>query len=166
MASFNKVIVMGNLTRDPELRHTPKGSAVCDFAIAVNETYRTGDGNLKEEVCYVEIVVWGRVAETCREYLGKGSLVLIEGRLQLDQWEADGQKKSRMRVRADMVKFLGKPRAGGASPGTSSNRSYQGGQGGQRPDDAYPNEEHERAHRATASATSGHAETPEDDIPF
>lgn len=167
MASLNKVILMGNLTRDPELRHTPKGSAVCDFAIAINEVYRAADGTLKEEVCYVEIVVWGRSAETCKEYLGKGSLVLIDGRLQLDQWEAEGMKKSRLRVRADVVKFLGKPRAGSSSASSSGNRSSHNGGG--RSDEFHSDEEAEsdtssaKQHR---SASSRRMEEADDDIPF
>ena len=85
---------MGNLTRDPEVRHTPKGTAVGDLAMAINMTYRAQDGTEKEEVCYVDVVVWGRQAETCRDYLTKGAPVFVEGRLQLDQWEGpEGEKK-------------------------------------------------------------------------
>lgn len=102
---------MGNLTRDPEVRYTPKGTAVTDLSMAINTVYRTQDGDEKEEVTYVDIVTWGRQAETCGQYLTKGAPIFVEGRLQLDQWEdKDGQKKSRLRVRAERVQFLGRPR--------------------------------------------------------
>ncbi len=126
MASLNKVFLMGNLTRDPEVRHTPKGTAVGDLAMAINMSYRAQDGTEKEEVCYVDVVVWGRQAETCRDYLSKGAPVFVEGRLQLDQWEGpEGEKKSRMRVRADRVQFLS--RGGGA--GGAGRTGKSGGAG-------------------------------------
>jgi single-strand DNA-binding protein len=116
MASLNRVLLIGNLTRDPEIRHTPKGTAVGDLALAINMTYRTAEGQEKEEVCYVDIVVWGRQAETCKDYLSKGSPIFVEGRLQLDQWEStQGEKRSRLRVRAERIQFLG--RGGSASGG-------------------------------------------------
>jgi single-strand DNA-binding protein len=116
MASFNKVMLIGNLTRDPDVRHTPKGTAVGDLGLAINTTYRTADGTDKEEVCYVDIVVWGRQAETCRDYLSKGSPIFVEGRLQLDQWETpEGGKKSKLRVRAERVQFLGRGKSGSGS---------------------------------------------------
>ena len=121
MASLNKVFLMGNLTRDPEVRHTPKGTAVGDLAMAINLTYRAQDGTEKEEVCYVDVVVWGRQAETCRDYLSKGAPIFVEGRLQLDQWEGpEGEKKSRLRVRADRVQFLSRGGSGGGARGTRS----------------------------------------------
>lgn len=119
MASLNKVLLIGNLTRDPEIRHTPKGTAVGDLALAINMVYRTPEGGEKEEVCYVDVVVWGRQAETCKDYLTKGSPIFVEGRLQLDQWESQqGEKRSRLRVRADRVQFLG--RSGGSGGGGGS----------------------------------------------
>jgi single-strand DNA-binding protein len=124
MSSLNKVFLMGNLTRDPEVRYTPKGTAVTDLSMAINTVYRTQDGDEKEEVTYVDIVTWGRQAETCGQYLTKGAPIFVEGRLQLDQWEdKDGQKKSRLRVRAERVQFLGRPRnaefrEGGAAKAT------------------------------------------------
>ncbi len=87
MASLNKVFLLGNLTRDPDLRALPSGSAVCEFGIAVNRRYMSSNGQEVEEPCFVDIVVWGRSAESCKQYLEKGSQVMIEGRLQLDQWE-------------------------------------------------------------------------------
>jgi single-strand DNA-binding protein len=110
--SLNKVFLMGNLTRDPELRYTPKGTAVADLAIAINRQYKGQDGQDREEVTYVDIVTWSRQAETCAQYLTKGSPIHIEGRLQLDQWEDnEGKKKSRLRVIAERIQFLGRGRA-------------------------------------------------------
>jgi single-strand DNA-binding protein len=119
MANFNKVLLIGNLTRDPEVRYTPKGTAVGDLAIAINDSYKAQDGTVKETVTYVDIEVWGRQAETCKQYLTKGRPVFIEGRLKLDQWEQEGQKKSRMKVVAERVQFLGggPGRTGGGSGG-------------------------------------------------
>ncbi len=106
-ASLNKVLLIGNLTRDPELRYVPSGTAVATFTIAVNRVYTSQAGEKKEEVSFIRIVVWGRRAEVCGEYLSKGSPVFIEGRLQSRSWEAqDGQKRSSMEVVADNVQFL------------------------------------------------------------
>lgn len=117
MPDLNKVFLMGNLTRDPDVRYTPKGTAVGDLGMAINRQYRTQDGENREEVTYVDIEVWGRQAETCKQYLAKGRSVFIEGSLKLDQWEQDGQKKSKMRVRADRVQFIGGRGDGGGSSG-------------------------------------------------
>jgi single-strand DNA-binding protein len=111
MASFNKVILMGNLTRDPELRYTPGGSPVCSLGLAVNRRYRQND-EWKEEVCFVDITVWGRQAENCSEYLSKGSGIMLEGRLQQHSWDAeDGKRRSKLEVVANNIQFL--PRMGG-----------------------------------------------------
>jgi single-strand DNA-binding protein len=120
MANFNKVLLMGNLTRDPEVRYTPKGTAVGDLGIAINDSYKAQDGTIKETVTYVDIEVWGRQAETCKQYLTKGRAVFVEGQLKLDQWEQDGQKKSKLKVRADRVQFLG---GGPGRPGGGEQRS-------------------------------------------
>jgi single-strand DNA-binding protein len=113
MASFNKVILVGNLTRDPEVRFLGDGTAVADLGLAVNETFRNKAGELVEQTCFVDVVVWARQAETCGKYLSKGSPALIEGRLQLDQWTTkEGEKRSKLRVRADRVQFLGAPQRG------------------------------------------------------
>ena len=106
MASFNKVMLMGNLTRDPELRYTSNGSAVASFGLAVNRKFKQGD-ELKEDVCFVDITVWGKQGENCAEYLSKGRPAFIEGRLQYSTWESDGQKKSKLEVVANAVQFLG-----------------------------------------------------------
>ena len=132
MANLNKVLLMGNLTRDPEVRYTPKGTAVGDLAIAINDSYKAQDGTIKESVTYVDIEVWGRQAETCKQYLTKGRPIFVEGQLKLDQWEQEGQKKSKLRVRADRVQFLGGGGAGGGSGGGGSGRSggnYSSGSG-------------------------------------
>jgi single-strand DNA-binding protein len=110
MASLNKVLLMGNLTRDPETRFTPSGTAVGDLGLAVNRRFRGTDGQDREETCFVRVTVWGRQAETGGEYLRKGSPVLVEGRLKLDEWEKDGQKQSRLGVVAERVQFIGAPR--------------------------------------------------------
>lgn len=132
MASLNKVFLIGNLTRDPELRYIPSGTAVATFSMASNRTYNTPTGEKKDEVCFVRVVVWGRQAETCNQYLKKGSLVFIEGRLQYRAWESNGQKKNTLEVRADRVQFLGKPVAA----------SHEGAGGSQEAlEDAPPTEE-------------------------
>jgi single-strand DNA-binding protein len=121
MASLNKVMLIGNLTRDPEVRYTPKGSAVADLAIAVNRSYQTDNGERMEEVTYVDVVVWARLAELAGQYLHKGRSVFVEGRLQMDSWEdkATGQKRSRLRVVAENLQFLDSK---GATTGTTGPR--------------------------------------------
>ncbi len=130
MASLNKVILIGNLTRDPELRYTPSGTAMAKLGLATNRKYKQGD-EWKEEVTFVDITVWGRQAETSSEYLSKGRPVLIEGRLQYSQWETDdGQKRSKLEVVAERVQFLGS--AGGGGGG---GQSRSGGSGMSAPMD-------------------------------
>jgi single-strand DNA-binding protein len=105
---MNRVFLAGNLTRDPELKQTGSGLSVADLGLAVNERYKNRNGEQVERVCFADIVVWGRQAETCTQYLAKGAAVLVEGSLQLDRWEnADGQPRSKMRVRANRVQFIG-----------------------------------------------------------
>ena len=120
MASFNKVILAGNLTRDPELRYTPKGSAIAKFGLAINRTWKTDTGESREEVTFIDIDAFGKQAETIGQYLKKGRPVLVEGRLRLDQWEdkQTGQKRSRLGVVLEGFQFLGGPVAseGGESP--------------------------------------------------
>ena len=115
MTSFNKVILMGNLTRDPEVRYTPNGIAVASFAIAVNRKYKQGD-ETKEEVSYIDIVVFGKQAESCGQYINKGDSVLIDGRLQQRRWETEeGQKRSKVEVVAQSVNFMPKRTPSGQS---------------------------------------------------
>ncbi len=108
MANFNKVILIGNLTRDPELRYTPSGTAIASFGIAVNRTWSGQDGEKKVDVCYVDINMFGRRAEVINEYFSKGNPIFIEGRLQFQQWETkDGQKRNALRVVAEDFQFIG-----------------------------------------------------------
>ena len=110
MASLNKVLLIGNLTRDPELRYVPSGSAVASFTLAMNRVYKLQTGEKKEEVSFVKVIVWGRMAEVCGEYLTKGSPVFVEGRLQSRSWDgADGQKRSVLEVVAMNIQFLRGP---------------------------------------------------------
>jgi single-strand DNA-binding protein len=119
-ASLNKVLLMGNLTRDPELRYVPSGTAVATFTLAVNRVYTSQAGEKKEETAFIKVVVWGRRAEVCGEYLSKGSPVFVEGRLQSRSWEAqDGQKRSTIEVIADNVQFLRGGAAGEKAPDAS-----------------------------------------------
>ena len=108
MSKLNKVFLMGNLTKDPELRYTPAGTAIASFGIAINRTWAGSDGEKKEEVCYVEINMFGRREEVINEYFKKGNPIFIEGRLQFQQWEAkDGQKRNALKVVAEDFQFIG-----------------------------------------------------------
>ncbi len=129
MASLNKVFLLGNLTRDPDLRSLPSGQAVCELGLAVNRRYTSNTGEVVEEPCFVDVVVWGRPAENCKQYLEKGAQVMIEGRLQLDQWEDrnGGGKRSKLRVVAEQVQFMSRRSDGG-----------QGGQGAAYGQGGYP----------------------------
>ena len=124
MASFNKVVLVGNLTRDPELRYTPKGTAVAKIGLAVNRVWTSETGEKKEEVTFVDIDMFGRTAENVAQYMRKGSPLLVEGRLRLDQWDdkQTGQKRSKLGVVAETVQFLGSPRSGeaGSAANTAS----------------------------------------------
>jgi len=116
MASLNKVLLIGNLTKDPELRYTPNGIAVVNLRLAVNRKYKDKNGENKEEVCYMTVVAWDRQAEVCNQYLKKGRPVFIEGRLQMRSWEAaNGEKRSIVDVRAERIQFLGAAGGAGAS---------------------------------------------------
>lgn len=106
MPSFNKVILAGHLTRDPELKYTASGSPVADFGLAMNRKYKSGE-ELKEEVCFVDVTVWGSQGENCTKYLTKGKACLVEGYLKLDTWESDQGKRSKIKVVANSVQFLG-----------------------------------------------------------
>jgi len=109
MVSLNRVLLIGNLTKDPELRYTPSGTPVANLRLAVNSSFKSQTGERKEETCFVTIVVWSRQAELCNQYLKKGRSIFVEGRLIFRSWEAEGQKRSTMEVRADRVQFLGSP---------------------------------------------------------
>lgn len=126
MASFNRVILVGNLTRDPELRYIPSGSAVSEIGLAVNDRVKKGD-QWVDETTFVDVTLWARTAEVANEYLSKGSSVLIEGRLKLDTWEKDGQKRSKLRVIAEKMQMLGGREGGGGGAGGGAARGAAGG---------------------------------------
>ena len=118
MASLNKVLLIGNLTKPPELRYTPSGSAVADMRLAVNRNYTTQSGEKREEVCFLTVIVWGKQAESCGEYLDKGSQIFVEARIQTRDWEGkDGQKRTATEVVAERVQFMSRTKgAGGGAP--------------------------------------------------
>ncbi len=151
MASFNKVLLLGNLTRDPEVRYTPKGSAVTDLGIAVNRQYTLDNGEKREEVTYVDVTFWGRTAEVAGEYLKKGRPIFIEGRLQLDTWDdkQSGQKRSKLKVIGEMMQMLG---------------SRPGGGGGGEMDEGSTSRTGRSA--APPPAKGAPAEPDDDEIPF
>src|SRR6266702_386755 len=128
MANFNKVILVGNLTRDPELRYTPKGLAIAKFGLAINRVWTNEAGEKKEEVTFVDVDVFGRTAENVGQYMRKGSPILIEGRLRLDQWDdkQTGQKRSKLGVVGETVQFLGAPRSSDSgAPAAARPRSVE-----------------------------------------
>jgi single-strand DNA-binding protein len=155
MANVNKVILIGNLTRDPEVRHTPKGTAVGDIALAINRAYTAENGEKREDTTYVDVTLWGRTAEIAQQYLRKGRPVYIEGRLQMDTWEdkSTGQKRSKLKVVAEALQLLG-GRSEGDSGGGGSTRRQDDGYGEDRP-----------MSRSEASSSS-HSGPDDDDIPF
>ncbi len=120
MASLNKVMLIGRLTRDPEKRTIPSGSAVTEFRLAASRRFKSNSGEDREETVFVDITAWGRTAEICAQYLRKGSQVFIEGRLKLDEWEKDGQKRSKLSVVAEVVQFLDSKGSGGDRDGGSA----------------------------------------------
>src|SRR4030088_786482 len=128
MARFNKVSLLGNLPRDPEIRYTPKGSAVCDLGLAVNRVYTLDSGEKREEVTFVDVVLWARLAEIAGEYLKKGRPVFIEGRLQMDSWDdkQTGQKRSKLRVVGETMQLLGsRPTAAAGAAAESGDEDRQ-----------------------------------------
>lgn len=147
MASFNRVYLMGNLTKDPELRYTPQGVAVANLRLAVNRRFKNKNGELKEEVCFITAVVWNKQAETCNQYLHKGSPLFVEGRLQSRSWEDNaGQKKSVIEVRAERVQFLG--RGGEVKPQAAEPAVELSGQGEQSSENTWLGESEEEANES------------------
>lgn len=110
MATMNKVFLVGNLTRDPEVSYLPSGKALAKIRMAISNKYKLASGEEREETCYVNVVVWGKQGEACGQYLSKGSPLLVEGRLKYDEWEKDGQKHNRLEVVADRTQFIGAPK--------------------------------------------------------
>lgn len=168
MASFNKVMLIGNLTRDPELKYTPKGTAIADIGLAVNRTFTADNGEKREEVAFIDVTLWGRVAEIVGEYCKKGRPLFVEGRLQLDTWDdkQSGQKRSKLKVVGENIQLLGSREGGGGGPGG-------GGSGGEYSE---PRESRESRpsgppqRRPSAPPPRRPADPdldpPEDDIPF
>tara|TARA_R110002096_G_scaffold240324_6_gene432123 strand:- start:4827 stop:5387 length:561 start_codon:yes stop_codon:yes gene_type:complete len=141
MPNLNKVQLMGNITRDPEVRYTPKGTAVTDIGLAINRNYTLDDGEKREETTFVDITFWGRQAEVIGEYMKKGRPLYVEGRLQLDQWEdkTSGQQRSRLKVIGDNFQFLGGRDDGGGGGG------QRGGGQPQQQQAAPPQQNHQQA---------------------
>ena len=135
MANLNKVLLLGNLTRDPELRYTPKGTAVTDIGLAVNRQWNNEQGQRQEETTFIDITLWGRQAELAQQYLVKGRGVFIEGRLQMDTWEdkQTGQKRTKLKVVGENLQFLPDGRGGGPGGPGGPGASGAGGAGGPRP---------------------------------
>lgn len=155
MTTLNKVFLAGNLTRDPEVRYTPSGTAVAKLGLAVSDSYTNKAGEKVESTCFVDVDVWARQAETCGEYLTKGSPVLVEGRLQLDQWESkEGEKRSKLKVHAERVQFLGRPRKAEMGDGPEDAGSGRGSR------------ERTPAPEEDAAGAAGGASGNEDDLPF
>lgn len=154
MASFNRVILLGNLTRDIELRYVGSGIAVTDIGLAVNDRVKRND-QWTEEVTFVDITLWGRTAEVANEYLSKGSSVLIEGRLKLDTWEKDGQKRSKLHVVGERMQMVGSRSGGGSGTAGGSGGRTSGG---------------DNSHDYSSDFPSGDsfepASPPQDEIPF
>ena len=139
MASFNKVILIGNLTRDPEANQTPSGSSVTNFCMAVNNKYKSKDGDTQEDALFIDVAVWGKQAGPCAEYLSKGSPCLVEGRLKMDKWEKEGQKHTKITVTAQSVQFLGtKEDRGEQAPAQDRAPQVSGSVGGEDPSERLP----------------------------
>lgn len=154
-ASLNRVMLIGNLTRDPELRYIPSGQGVTSFTIAVNRTYNSQSGEKKEEVSFVRVVAWARLAEICNEYLKKGSSVFIEGRLQSRSWDApDGSKRSTIEVIAQNVQFLSK-----------SSRSGTGGEPQMEADESIFEEPGSAVPKGSIAINDSELK-PDDQVPF
>lgn len=173
MASYNKVLLLGNLTRDPQVRYTPGGTAVAELGLAVNRTWFDKQANQKkEETTFVDVTLWGRQAEVAGEYLSKGRSVFIEGRLQLDQWEdkTSGEKRSKLKVVGEAMQMIGGRAEAGGSDGGAPQRSSRGpggnaGSGGRRgPARQQPQEEYSSS--ADSFYDNAPEEIPDDDVPF
>lgn len=163
MAYLNKVFLIGNLTRDPELRVTPKGTAICQFGLAVNRQYKDESGATRDETAFIDIDAWGKQGELCSKYLQKGSLAFIEGRLRFDSWEdkQSGQKRNKLKVVLDNVQFLSRGGGGGASAG-GGGEAAGAAEGG---DDA-PAERNVPPPRDAPKPAPGGQPHVEDDVPF
>jgi len=160
MASYNKVTLIGNLTRDPEIKYTPKGTAIADIGLAVNRNYTTDSGEKREEVTFIDVTLWGRVAEIVGEYCKKGRPLFVEGRLQLDTWDdkATGQKRSKLKVVGENIQLLGSREGAGG-----------GGEHGEARSEGRPQQGRPAARQASPPPrppADPDLDAPEDDIPF
>jgi single-strand DNA-binding protein len=162
MASFNRVILLGNITRDLEVKYLQSGMAVTEIGLAVNDRRKGQNGEWIEETTFVDVTLWGRTAEVAGEYLSKGSPVLIEGRLKLDQWETDGQKRSKLKVVGERMQLLGGRGGGAPGGGRASNQSYdEGGDYGDAPSGPPP-----ARSGGQRSAPAAPPPPTQDEIPF
>lgn len=160
MASFNKVVLVGNVTRDPELRYIASGTAVTDIGLAVNDRRKTATGEWVEETTFVDVTLWGRTAEVAGEYVTKGSPLLIEGRLKLDTWEKDGKKNSKLRVVCERMQLLG-GRGEGARGAAGAGKARSPGRTSDGEDGNAPSPVYDQGHDETVGTMGG-----DDDIPF
>lgn len=160
MPSLNKVFLMGNLTRDPELRVTPKGTPICQFSLAINRKFKMESGESREEVIYVDVEAWGKQGETIAKYVTKGRPLFVEGRLRLDQWEDKNtkEKRSRMKVVLEQFEFLGDSRGGGGGPG--------GGPSSEPGMDQTASPERHSPPARSAGAKPASQENLDEDVPF
>ena len=168
MASFNKVILLGNVTRDPELRYIANGTAVTDIGLAVNDRRKTATGEWVEETTFVDVTLWGRTAEIAGEYVTKGSPLLIDGRLKLDTWEKDGKKNSKLRVVRDRMQLLGGRSGEGRSGDAPRGRGRPAAAGRGGPANA-PADEYDQSGGYDVGGdigTSVESRGGDDDIPF
>ena len=161
MANLNKVMLMGNLTQDPELRHTPSGTAVTDLRLAVNRVwFDKQTSEKKEETVFIDVTLWDRTAENACQYLSKGRPVFVEGRLKMDEWndKESGQKRSKISVTAENVQFLGGRSEGGGGGGGDGGGGGGGGGGWEKPAESAP--------APQAAADNSAADPPDDEVPF
>jgi single-strand DNA-binding protein len=161
MASFNRVVLLGNVTRDPELRYIASGTAVTEIGLAVNDRRKTASGEWVDETTFVDVTLWGRTAEIAGEYVTKGSPLMIEGRLKLDTWEKDGKKNSKLRVVGEKMVLLGSKGDGPRPAGQARPQRAAGRPAGQQSDEDYGQSSPEYDDAPPAGRVGA-----EDDIPF
>ncbi len=161
MASYNRVVLVGNLTRDPELRSIPSGMSVLDVGLAVNDRRKDASGNWVEEATFVDITVWGRSAEVLAEYTRKGSQILVEGRLKMDSWEQEGQRRTKLKVVAERTVLLGSRGDGGGGGGGYQQGGYQ---------QSYQRQQPQRSNAPSSGGSNDYyndfSQDGGDDIPF
>ena len=154
MASYNRVVLIGNVTRDVQLKYTPAGLAVTEIGLAMNDRRKNAQGEWVEEAVFVDVTLWGRTAEVASEYLSKGSPLFVEGRLKLDTWEKDGEKKSKLRIVGERIQLIGPKGNGGGSSGAPAGRRSE------------PNGSEDSYSEAPSSMGRANESFGEDEIPF